>query len=1061
MRTGEEQTFVEDVGRKARWFEETRGRLSLQQRTARWHAALEQIDRMRQARSESLDPGEAPAEVVGLVVARKRAKVTSVDNPYAAASEHFASDCAQVSGVDVRDGAVVTLRLKRGVRQRLSLDSVGVFVFNDKTRQWNLVERSGLGAGGRYVWGLAHRDGIYAAIALPEDAREVALERIAYHYVSAGVRSGEFARAADYFDRDRFRRLVIEEEELDESVAADKRRLSKLMAVHRETRSFKDSWRGPLPNGGPPEWQLLEHHAQLEAEVLTKVGIADLIGELFDLFRLRNVTGRWYPLGPRNINGRVKSLAIHPTQPNVLYAGAANGGVWKSTTSGQTWRSLWKFQDTMAVGSIAVSKSSPQTIYAATGEDTPGYGNSYGGVGVYKSTNGGNMWVQKGSAADVGSACNKVLVHPSNANTVYVASNTGVHKSINGGDGWSSVLGGRVTDLVMAHDHPNTLYAGVHNDGVYKTTNGGDDWDRIESETVIKILWFEFRLPFPRGNAAGWIKLALGRSGPAGSNFIVAKLGDNSATTLASNDGGASWYPLGVSEGVDYDEWCSFVAINPSDSKRIHVGSVWMKYTTNGWQWQSTSGTHADHHQIVYDPTNPATCYAACDGGVYKSTNWGATWQLASDGLQATQLLSLGVAQTGSFVVGSATQDQGIIQSEGTSTWKDWGGGNEWGMYVVDPNDSDNIFISPGGGQLRRSTDRGKTYTNPTTGLTDYWASQNRQTQAASFAHVAVQPGNSNVVIAASVIVKEEVKDANGNVTDSYAEKPRLYHSVNGGQSWTVSLNLPSRGTRVAYAHNGARAYAATADGRFYKSDACGLGGWVEAATGTNKPPAGNISCITVDPDEPDVVYITYSNRNPHVLRSTDGGAHWTSVSGSTPASSLPNIAVSSLVVDPENDDVLYVATDIGVFRTNDGGATWYFYNDSVGDYDLPKVLVTALAHKLSEDRLFAATMGRGLYYTYTSGIPRLRVVAVSHWLSGLRPGIEKLRVTDGQHTWEMTRAEVIRRIEAGTNVYTRSADGYRGEVQVRPPDDVHPRWFLRTAQDATKADNLLSLPEF
>lgn len=1056
-----EAPFIEDMERKAEWFYESRGRLSQEQLSAKWHGALEQIDRMREARTESLDPGEPPEGSVGLAGGGKTAEVSQVDNPYPSASDHFASACAQVTGVDVQDGAIVTLRIRRGVAQRLELRTAGVFRFNDKTRRWNLVERSGLGAGGRYAWSLAHRDGVYAAIALPKDARDVALERFAYHFAANGVRTGEFARAADYFDRQRFRRFVVVGEELDTRSRGDKQRLAKLVEVHRETRALKDRWRGPLPNGGPPEWELMEHLAQFDAALLDKVNIGDLIGQFPTIYRLTNRVGRWYPLGPRNVNGRIKSLAIHPTQSNVLYAGAANGGIWKSTTSGQSWRSLWKFQDTMAVGSVGISPSAPDTLYVATGEDTPGWGPSYGGVGVYKSTNGGTSWTQKGSAATLGSACTKILVHPTNANLVYLASNSGVHKSTDGGDTWTRVRTGHATDLVMAHDHPDTLYAGIRNDGVYKTTDGGATWSRIESETVVHILFATIRIVFPRGSDAGWIKLAIGRSGPAGSNFIVAKLGANSATTLSSSDGGASWFPLGVSEGARYDEWCSFVAINPSDAKRIHVGSVGMQYTTNVWQWQHTSGTHSDHHQIVYDPTNASTCYAATDGGVYRSTNWGATWHLASEGLQATQLLSLGVAQTGTFVIGSATQDQGIIQSEGTSTWQDWGGGNEWGMFVVDPNDSNKIFISPGGGQLRRSLDRGRTYSNPTTGLTDWWASQNRQTQAASFAHVAVQPGNSNILIGAAV-VSDEVRDANDNVIDSYPAKTRLYYSLNGGSSWAVSLQLPARGTRVAYAHDGVRAYAATEDGRFYRSDSCGIAGWAEAATGTNKPPTGYISCITVDPDEPDVVYITYTNRNPHVLRSTDGGQHWTSVSGTVTASSLPDMPASALVVDPENDDVLYVATDIGVFRSNDGGATWYFYNDSIGEQDLPKVLVTALAHRRSEDRLFASTLGRGLYYTYTSGIPRLRVLAISKTVGGHRyPGIELLRVTDGTDTMVMTRGEVIRRIEAGTNVYTRGVDGSRAEVQVMAPDNVHPRWYLRTTPDTTTADNLLSLPEF
>ena len=95
-------------------------------------------------------------------------------------------------------------------------------------------------------------------------------------------------------------------------------------------------------------------------------------------------------MGPLNINGRVKSLAIHPADGEILYAGAANGGVWKTTTGGDSWRHLWKFEDSLAIGAIAVAPSNGDVVYAGTGEYTPPtYGPSYGGVGLFRSTNGG------------------------------------------------------------------------------------------------------------------------------------------------------------------------------------------------------------------------------------------------------------------------------------------------------------------------------------------------------------------------------------------------------------------------------------------------------------------------------------------------------------------------------------------------------------------------------------------------------------------------------------------------------------------------------------------------
>jgi photosystem II stability/assembly factor-like uncharacterized protein len=383
-------------------------------------------------------------------------------------------------------------------------------------------------------------------------------------------------------------------------------------------------------------------------------------------------------------------------------------------------------------------------------------------------------------------------------------------------------------------------------------------------------------------------------------------------------------------------------------------------------------------------------------------------------------------------------------------------------MFVVDENDSHNVYVSPGDGQLRRSSDGGHSWSNPTQGLTDPWPSQNRQTKPASFAHVAVRPGISNFLVGGAT-VSDQVKDNAGNVTDSYGPIYRLYYSRDWGQSWWNAHTLPSAPSRVAYApSDDTRAYAATGDGRFYRNDHGGELGWYTPYSNANKPPAGSITDITVHPYDANTVYITYGNVSPHVYVSTDGGAHWTSASGLLAATALPDIAVSALFVNPENTDMLYAGTDIGVFRSNNGGSTWFFDNDADGDYDLPKVIVTGLGHMPATNQLFASTMGRGLYYTYTSGFLSLRVLEVSYRFHGtMHAGIQYLKVTDGAHQYIYTRADVIRRIEAGTYVYTVGADGSRAEVMVMDPDNVHPIQYLKTNPDATTADNLESLPRF
>jgi hypothetical protein len=170
------------------------------------------------------------------------------------------------------------------------------------------------------------------------------------------------------------------------------------------------------------------------------------------------------------------------------------------------------------------------------------------------------------------------------------------------------------------------------------------------------------------------------------------------------------------------------------------------------------------------------------------------------------------------------------------------------------------------------------------------------------------------------------------------------------------------------------------------------------------------------------------------------------------------------MVVDPENSDVLYVASDIGVFRSNTYGATWYWANDGYGELDLPRVIVTGLEIDPSTHQLYASTMGRGLYYTQTTGLVELQVthVRTKYIVHGLPWGITQLRLTGSGTTYTMTRQEVVRRILAGTDVYTVGPDGRRAMVRAIPPDGYnHPLWYLSTAPDDSLPNNLLHLPSF
>lgn len=660
----------------------------------------------------------------------------------------------------------------------------------------------------------------------------------------------------------------------------------------------------------------------------------------------------WWKLGPRNINGRVKSLAIHPINRNWLLAGSANGGVWRTVNGGATWDAEWFTELSMAVGAIAFAPSNPNRVYAATGEDTPDWGPSYGGVGVYRSNNAGLTWHLCDTGP--GSRSTKVLIHPTAPDTVYVAGNDGLWKSTTGGIGvgnWVRKKTGHLSDALLDPSAPDTLYVAEWKVGLFKSTDGGDNWTPCNGTAggVSEVL--------PTGDAVEWPKLAMGWKGNHKTKYLVAKLGKDSGKLFYSTNGANTWLKIpGTIQPASYNEWTNMVSVSPIHSKKMLAGAVGMSRTINRFTWNPTTGTHSDHHQVVYDPVDPEICYVATDGGVYRSTNGGRDWTLRSFGMTATQFYSLGVSQSGALVLGGATQDQGIVGMKPGSDedWFDYHAGNEGGIFVVDPNLNSNLYCTPWSHNLRRSTDGGVTWTDIRNGMTK--THDGNPTPPANVSHIAVRPNHSNTLVASGTIV---VKDANG--TEVY-HKSFIWRSLDQGNNWMARKVTEGDATRVAFApSDDRRCYVATSTGFFYRAKKNTFD-WIQAHTDANKPADAFVTDIGVSWTNAERVYIALGGSGAkRVMRSDDGGSHWTNASGGAGAM-LPSIPVNGIAVDSRDDDTIYAATDIGVFRSLDAGASWQDFNDGWAWQDVPRIIVTDIQFRRPGFTLYASTIGRGMY---------------------------------------------------------------------------------------------------
>jgi hypothetical protein len=625
----------------------------------------------------------------------------------------------------------------------------------------------------------------------------------------------------------------------------------------------------------------------------------------------------WFTIGPRNVNGRTKCLAVHPTNADIVYAGAASGGVWKSTDGGQSWRPLWDEQDTMAIGAITIAPSAPDTVYVATGEWTPGWGPGYPGTGFFASTNGGATWTQR--AALVSRRVAQVLVSSTDPNRVYVAGASGFERSTDAGVTWTTVKAGEVSDAVIDPNNPDILYINVRNDGIYKSTDGGNNWIILGGGA-------------PTGANADWVRLAIGASGAFGSNLILAK---RSGTIYRSTDGGSNWTTLAGSHGSStYHQWCNLLAVAPDDENIILAGGVGIERTSDGGAtWGGLGGLHSDHHRAVFAPSNTNIVYATNDGGLYRSDDKGATFLKASHGLIITQFYDIGSWSPIGTVAGGGTQDQGTNMTTGGLTWRDifgWDGG----YFVVHPTDPRTMYAEHQNTDIHKSTDGGNTWVNKTAGLT------------------GGTPWTGVMTI-----------DLNTPNT-LFVGTDRVFRTTDGCATPWVQSSDPLSGEIISIAVAEAdsnRVYTATTGGKVFRSDDNGAtNAWVDKSAGLA---TRIVKDVVVDHTNRDRVAVCFGGTavgpaSDHVFISTNGGDAWTDISGD-----LPNVPANGLALDPLDANTLYVATDVGVFRTTDGGTTWQAFDNGI-----PNCAVIDLHVDRPASLLIAATFGRGMYKVSISG---------------------------------------------------------------------------------------------
>ena len=706
--------------------------------------------------------------------------------------------------------------------------------------------------------------------------------------------------------------------------------------------------------------------------------------------------GVWDTVGPTNIGGRITDLALDPTDQGTLYVAAASGGLWKSTDADRpdgrlSFERMWPDDAAQGMGSVAVGPDG--RVWAGTGEQQPGGGSStYGGTGVYLSTNGGETWKRQG-LADSG-ATGRILTDPVNPRRAFVAAagslfnpggQRGIYRTLDAGKTWELVLAPETPfsggmDLAMHPSNPDRIYAtmwdhrrepdvrtyGGLGSGLFRSDDGGDTWERLDNVLTYSAGDEVDGVPLGLSQSIylGRVGVAIAPSNPNRIYVITTKTNGADGGFYISDDGGDSFNASGPasnnrpgSQG-GFGWWFGRIWVDPTDQNHVFVAGISLRRSTDGGvTWGTSSGVHADQHAMQWDPFVPGRVYLGNDGGTYRSEANGVpgSW-LKGVNEPYTQFYTLDVGEQFPDRITGGTQDNGCIRS-----WEDQGAGDpdNWdsfgcgdGLYtLIDPSDNDIYYGCSQYGSCIRRNEGDSPVTNRTIANAGITGTARRNWQTP----LVFDPNDPTILYYGGEFMLKStdrgdtwtrISPPEVDLTGTF-EPGRYDPSIHGGYvNWgtitTVDIAKTAPDT----------IYVGTDTGRLWKTDD---GGATWTWFNSHGLPERWVTRVTIDPRDENTVYATFSGyRNgedaAHVFQTTDGGATWANIS-----SNLPNAPVNDIVIDTEVETV-YVGTDVGVYYL--GRENW----KPVGPAGLPLAPVLDIRFHEGTSTLYASTFGRGVY---------------------------------------------------------------------------------------------------
>jgi photosystem II stability/assembly factor-like uncharacterized protein len=680
-------------------------------------------------------------------------------------------------------------------------------------------------------------------------------------------------------------------------------------------------------------------------------------------------------IGPALMSGRIGDLEGHPTNSRIIYAGAAGGGVWKSSNGGATFQPIFD-EYPQSIGAIEVDPNDPDnTLWVGTGEIWTRNSVSVGD-GLFRSTDGGINWEKMGFAGS--ERISSVIVNPKNSQEIYVgvlgalwgdSDQRGVYKSTDGGKSWNKLLyideKTGCADLIMDPKNPNILYAsmwefrrtgwsfnsGGMQSGLYKSVDGGKNWQKIHNG-------------FPEGRL-GRIAIAVAPSNPNRLYAVLETEKDSDKGLYRSDDAGKSWTHLNGDFGlVVRPFYFSRIVVDPKNPDIVVKGGLQGSISRDGGKTFTNLGPmHADIHDVWFDPNDSDRLYVATDGGVYRSWDGGSTLEIVEN-MPVSQFYHISVDNAEPYNVYGGLQDNGSwygpSSSPGGIEARDWHSvGYGDGFRVLKHRKKNIIYSEMQGAEnvWRYDQDRNQTKTiQPLPEKGDPELRFNWNAPIALSEHEA-----DRIYIGSQFLHKsDDMGDTWEKISpDLTTNDPAKMNQVNSGGLSKDNSGAENHSTIFTIAESPLDEdiiWVGTDDGNLQLTRDGG-DSWENLVANVPGLPKNTwVYHIEASRHDKATAYAvfdghTQNDGNTYVYKTTDYGKSWTSLA----KDNLYGFA-RSFQEDRVNPDLLFLGTEFGLFVTLNGGEEWHRFTNN-----MPATAVHYIEQHPTTHDLVLGTHGRGV----------------------------------------------------------------------------------------------------